>query len=282
MHAVTAKGREYFYFQPNRGARIKGPRTPIAGSPFNVDRSPNADWWATYRALSGAPKDGPRPGSFEALIAAYKSSPEWRDIGERTKVEWSRDLVRIGRAWGDLSVAGLEPKHVLKLRDRHSETPAAANNLIKCLSAMLTWSIPRGWRTTESVRPSQEAKIGEGYAPWDWDHIEFLKKHAPSHLWQAAAVALYSGQRLGDVLKMRWSDVKGQLLSVKQNKTGKPLWIPVHRDLQLIVAELPRSSLTLLTNTRGKLSSAEDAKREFARDASRHRGTHSHHAPSLR
>ena len=253
VHAVKAKGREYFYFQPNRGARIKGPRTPIPGLPFNIDGSPNADWWAAYRALSGAPKDGPRPGSFEALIAAYKASPEWRvNVGERTKVEWSRDLVRIEKAWGKLAVAGLEPKHVLKLRDRHSKTPAAANNLIKCLSAMLTWSIPRGWRTTNPCAHIKKLKIGEGYAPWDWEDIEFFRTRAPPHLWQAAALALYSGQRLGDVLEMRWSEVKDNLISVKQNKTGKRLWIPMHRDLQDVVAELPRTSLTLLANTRSK------------------------------
>ena len=158
VHAVTAKGREYFYFQPNRGARIKGPRTPIAGSPFNVDRSPNADWWATYRALSGAPKDGPRPGSFEALIAAYKSSPEWRDIGERTKVEWSRDLVRIGRSLGRSLCRRPRTKARSEASRSSFRNPCRGKQFDQMLVGDADVVHPARMAHDESVCPSQEAE----------------------------------------------------------------------------------------------------------------------------
>lgn len=251
MQAITARGREYFYYQERRGTRAPGQRTRLAGLPYNTDGTPNEDWWRAYRDASGTKVLLPAQGTFAALKNAYLASPEWREIGDRTKDNWLRDLGRIEAAWGDLRVAGLEPKHVLKLRDQYAKTPAAANNLIKCLSALMTWSIPRGWRTTNPCAHIKKLKIGDGYAPWDWEDIEHFKAHAPLHLWQAAALALYTGQRLGDVLEMRWSEVRDNMISVKQNKTGKPLWIPMHRDLQPIVAALSRSRLTLLTNTRG-------------------------------
>jgi integrase len=251
VHAVTARGREYFYYQPRRGSREPGPRIRIPGLPYNIDGTPNHAWWAAYRECSQQKEAAPRAGSFSALKLAYISSPEWKNLGERTKDNWRRDLERIERAWGELSVKGLEPKHVLALRDQFAPTPAAANNLIKCLSALMSWSIPRGWRTSNPCAHIKKLKIGDGYAPWDWEDIEHFKAHAPLHLWQAAALALYTGQRLGDVLEMRWSEIRENMIAVKQNKTGKPLWIPMHRDLEPIVAALPRSSLTLLTNTRG-------------------------------
>src|SRR5262249_11989041 len=46
-----------------------------------------------------------------------------------------------------------------------------------------------------------------GWAPWPWDTIQHCREHAPSHLWEAAALALYTGQRLSHVLVMRWSDI---------------------------------------------------------------------------
>lgn len=228
VHAVKTRGREYFYYQPNRGTPVEGPRVRVRGLPFDAYGGPNANWWAAYRRFTGTERQAPAAGTFSALIASYKSSPEWHELGERTRAEWSRDLARIDKAWGKLAVVGLKPKHVLQLRDRHADTPAAANNLIKCPSAMITWSIPRGWRTHNLCAHIKKLKIGAGYAPWDWADIEHFRKHARGDLWQAAALALYTGQRLSDVLKMRWDDIENGLIAVVQNKTGKRLWIPMH------------------------------------------------------
>ena len=249
---MTARGRAYYYYQRNRGAQVKGPRTRLPGEPYNRDGTPNPEWWATYRALSGAPHEINLVKNFSALIVAYKARPEWNDLGGRTKVEWARDLARIDKAWGSLAVAGLEPKHVLKLRDHHASTPAAANNLVKALSAMITWAIPRGWRSTNPCAHIKKLKIGEGYAPWNWNDIEHLRDNARADLWQAAALALYSGQRLSDVLKMRWDDIQDGLIAVTQNKTGKKLWIPMHTHLRALLLKIPRTAVTVLSNTKGK------------------------------
>jgi integrase len=231
---------------------LKGPRTRLPGHPYNHDGTPNAQWWAVYRAIAGAP-DEPKPtGNFSALVTAYKASPEWNDLGARTKVEWARDLARVEKAWGLLAVTGLEPKHVLKLRDHHASTPAAANNLVKALSAMVTWAIPRDWRSTNPCAHIRKLKIGEGYAPWDWKDIEHFRVNARADLWHAAALALYSGQRLSDVLKMRWDDMQDGLISVTQNKTGKKLWIPMHTHLRALLHKIPRTAVTILVSSKGK------------------------------
>ena len=269
VHAVIARGREYFYYHPNRGTRLEGPRTRIPGSPFDVDGGPNADWWAAYRRLAGTEEQAPAAGTFSALIAAYKTSPEWHELGERTRAEWSRDLARIEKVWGHLAAAGVEPKHVFKLRDRYADTPAAANNLIKCLSAMITWSIPRGWRAHNPCAHIKKLKIGAGYAPWDWDDIEHFSKHARADLWNAAALALYSGQRLSDVLNMRWDDIKNGLIAVVQSKTGKRLWIPLHVQLRALLAVMPRQSVTILASRRGKPWTAMGFKASWASELNR-------------
>ena len=102
---------------------------------------------------------------------------------------------------------GVEPKHVLALRNSRAKTPANANNLIRALSSLFIWSMPRGWRGDNPCRIIPKLKIGDGYAPWPWEEIEHFAKHARPDLWHAAALALYSGQRLSDVLKVKWSDI---------------------------------------------------------------------------
>ena len=148
-------------------------------------------------------------------------------------------------------MSGLEARHVLQLRDRYAATPGEANNIVRSLSSLMSWSIPRGWRTHNPCAKIRMLRIGKGYAPWTWEHIETFRMHARADLWWAAALALYSGQRQADVLGMLWSDIQEGLLSVTQSKTGKKLWIPMHENLRAMLAEIPRLSVHVLTNSRG-------------------------------
>ena len=273
VHAVTARGKAYYYFQRFRGTQREEPRVKLPGEPLDRDGLPTPEWWRAYRELCGEEQQGPKRGTFGAMILAYKASPEWNDLSPKSKSERTRNLGVIEGAWGDLQVSGLAAKHVLELRDRHATTPAAANNIIRSLSSMLSWSIPRGWLTHNPCTRVKKLKIGEGYAPWNWEEIEMFRSHARHDLWWAAGLALFTGQRLGDVIGMLWSDFQGGLIGVTQNKTGKKLWIPMHAQLKRVLNGIPRRSVNILTNSRGgpwtvdgfKSSWAEEMKRDVFR-----------------
>jgi integrase len=81
--------------------------------------------------------------------------------------------------------------------------------------------------------------------------IELVHQEAPAWMWQATALALYTGQRQGDVLEMTWTAVRGGLIEVRQEKTGKHLTIPAHQNLLAVLAKVPRNSVRILTSTRG-------------------------------
>jgi hypothetical protein len=49
---------------------------------------------------------------------------------------------------------------------------------------------------------------------------------------------------------MNWSAIKDEEIAVKQGKTGKHLWIPLHHELRSILNEIPRYSTRILTNSR--------------------------------
>ena len=123
---------------------------------------------------------------------------------------------------------------------------------MRALSSALAWSVPRGWREDNPCRIIHKLKIGEGYAPWPWDAIEHFAQNARSDLWHAAALALFSGQRLSDVLKVKWSDISDGLITVRQGKTGKWLRIPIHRRLAAILDGMSRDSVFVLTSSRGR------------------------------
>lgn len=256
VHVVRAKGREYFYYQPRRGGSGQGARVKIPGVPFAEDGAPDAEWWDAYRSISGVSEDerDGEPGTFSVLISDYKKSPEWLALSDGTRREWGVLLARVKGAWGDLAVKGIETRHVLALRDKWASTPARTNNMLRALSSMLSWSVPRGWTKVNVALEVKKLKGGAGYAPWPWDAIELLREHARAEIWQAAALALYSGQRRGDVLSMAWSNIDGDLMSVEviQRKTKKQLWIPIHRDMRAELPAVPEAKGKILKDRRGE------------------------------
>jgi len=51
---------------------------------------------------------------------------------------------------------------------------------------------------------------------------------------------------------LRWDDIRDGLIAVEQEKTGKKLWIPMHKALKRMLKPVPRHGEFILTNTRGE------------------------------
>ncbi|MDF1505783.1 tyrosine-type recombinase/integrase, partial [Roseisolibacter sp. H3M3-2] len=85
----------------------------------------------------------------------------------------------------------------------------------------------------------------------------------------AVHLLYYTAQRIGDVVSMRWSDVRDGRIHVVQEKTGTTVEIPLHHALAEELARAPRRALTILAGrgsaprTRGRLRQLLQA---FARD----------------
>ena len=68
----------------------------------------------------------------------------------------------------------------------------------------------------------------------------------------AFKLALYTGQREGDVLAMTWHDYDGERIQVVQSKTGTKLSIPVHSALREALDAQARVSPIILTAATGR------------------------------
>lgn len=135
VQRIINGGREYFYFQKGRGSATPGPRLKLPKGPHR------AEFWATYKSYLGS--ELPTPSTFDALITEYKLSPEFSRRAHATQRDYSRYLDIVSKAWGQLHVGSVRPKHVLQLRDAWSDTPVAANHLLSVLKTLINWGIPR-------------------------------------------------------------------------------------------------------------------------------------------
>lgn len=66
---------------------------------------------------------------------------------------------------------------------------------------------------------------------WSSHEIDIFLADAPDHIRTPAMLALYTGQRANDIARMRWSQWQGDLVRVRQAKTGALLDIACHHRL---------------------------------------------------
>jgi integrase len=90
---------------------------------------------------------------------------------------------------------------------------------------------------------------------WTDADIEAFQAVAPPYMRLAMRLALWTGQRKGDLLRLTWRDYDGRTIKLKQSKTGARVMIPV----EPLVAELDaaRSTGAILKNSRGQAWTSE-------------------------
>lgn len=70
------------------------------------------------------------------------------------------------------------------------------------------------------------------YRPWTQAEVNAFLKSDNATVSMAIKLAYYTGQRMSDVLSMKWSDIKDGYITVVQQKTHAVLSIPVHPKLK--------------------------------------------------
>ena len=251
---VRSKGKVYWYFRPNRKAAAKGRENLISHRLPDDPSSP--EFWSELERI-GVLGDRRSPfvneaGTVGHLIEAYRKSPEYRKLSENTQRDYDRYLDRFHAMWGERKALKIKPKHVLELRDAYVDTPRAANYMIRVLSLLLKWGVPREYLPDNPCRNVALFPKGDPYDAWHWEEVEeFRDKALPEHWW-AVAIAVYTGQRQGDCLKMTWRHIRDGMVHVRQDKTRKLLRITLHRELKDVLEQIPRRAVQILTNTRSE------------------------------
>lgn len=126
-------------------------------------------------------------------------------------------------------IDAITPQHVAQYRDKRS-AKVRANREISLLSHVFNMAREWGYTARENpvrgVRKNKETPR-DFYASADvWDAVY---TQACEELQDAMDLSYLTGQRPGDVLKMRETDIRNGALEVKQNKTRAKLSIQLDR-----------------------------------------------------
>ena len=103
---------------------------------------------------------------------------------------------------------------------------------------------------TKGIRKLYRANRAENI--WLPDQIALFESVASYELALALAIALHTGQREGDLLRLPWSAYDGKAITLRQGKTGAKVYVPCTKALKVALDSAPRRSVTILTNTQGQ------------------------------
>ena len=194
------------------------------------------------------------PGSFDALCVSYYRAPEFRGLKASTQKVRRNIIERFRAEHGRKPINRLGRAHIKDIIGAKADTPEAANNLLKVLRLLLACALDQGMiETNPAVGLRGYKSRGEGYHTWTETEVaQFQATHPVGTTARLAFVlALYTAQRVSDVVRMGWQHVKGDRIAVRQQKTNKPLLIKMHPELVRVLASVPKGNLTFLVTERG-------------------------------
>ena len=254
---IDRHGKPRFYF---RRAGFK--KVPLPGLPWS------GQFMEAYeQAIAGQPASldvgakHTKPGSIRALAISYFQSVDYRSMQARTQrvyrgliERFSEQADKDGNKFGDKRAALIGREHVVRLLATKADKPEAANQFRKVLRAMMKHAVEIGLRADDPTRDVRAIRVrSDGFHSWSDAEIAQFEKCHPigSRARLAFALLLYTGQRRSDVVRMGCQHVRDGVLTVRQQKTGTKLSIPVHPTLQAILNAVS-DNLTFLTTQFGK------------------------------
>jgi integrase len=195
-------------------------------------------------------------GSLGWAIERFLASPLYNERAETTKQNYRRVFDQLRQSYGTGLLRDLEPRHVRKIRNEIAAGSTTAADLAMSLISAL-WEfgteqlgLELGADPTHGVK--RVHKVAHEHEPWPPELIErFLREARPS-LRLAVKLALYTGQRRSDLVKMKWSQFDGEYIEVRQQKTGALLSIPCHKALRSELESVSRVAETILIGERGR------------------------------
>ena len=236
-----ADGREVTYYYAWKG----GPR--LHGKPGSPE------FVASYNEAA-ASRRRTSPGTLQSILNAFQDSGEWDRLADRTRSDYVKKIRLIETEFGTFPLAALKDRRTrnefLTWRDQLGrKSRRQADMTWTVLARILAWALGR--HLVDANPCTKAGRLYEGGARrekiWSADQERAFLAVASPQLRLAFILALHTGQRQGDLLRLPWSAYDGTSIRLKQSKTGARVRVPVTAVLRAVLDETKRVSPLILT-----------------------------------
>ena len=224
---------------------------PLKGDPGT------AEFMLAYQAAftTRAPAlDETKTGTFGKLIADYCRSAGFANLKPSSQKLYKLVLDRIADRHGHRLVRDARRSDARKMVEEiGAAKPAMANITRAVLRLLMQYAVDAELRLDNPVTGLKAYRTGTRHT-WTDNELSQFERRWPLGTRErlAFALLLYTGQRAGDVVKMRRSELSDGLIRVIQEKTGAELSIPLHPALTAAIKAAPAKGVTLIGDANGR------------------------------
>jgi hypothetical protein len=230
LEHTRAKGRDYYYYRRNgRRVSLPAPTDPTFGMKYD---GVHARFEAAAR--KGEPAKPIAKGSFAALVAEFKQSPDFRQKARSTRRDYAWHLTKMEAMWGDLGAFDVSRRAIFAYRkliadDGHARQANYAVSVARLLYNFAEDAefpgMPKHFKNP--ARRPKRLKEGKGFIAWPLPVMERYCetfKDDPTRM-LAFLLGLMAGQPRGDAIARNRTHWNGTDLVAARTKTGEPIWV---------------------------------------------------------
>lgn len=245
---------------------------PRRWTKLSPDRAEALRLWAQ---LEGVKEND--SGRLFSVVARRYVREVFPTKSEQTRKGNAKELENLLKVFGHMPIDAISPVHIRQYLDIRGQTAMVRANREKALFSHI-FNKSREWGFTNAQNPCQGVKgfkeTGRNRYITD-EEFDRVKAVAHHTVIDAMDVALLTGQRPADVLKIQRSDIRDGALWIVQNKTGTRLGIEIMGNLAQVIERIltrpsDKVSKFLIQDddgkalTQGALRSRFDKARELA------------------
>jgi integrase len=201
--------------------------------------------------------------TFRSLIDYFKDQNEYKSLSDSSRRAYDSYLNLIDEKFGTMPIEAVEDKRARgdfkTFRNTFADKPRKADYVWTTIARVLSVAKDHGKIAVNVCeRGGRLYDADRSEIVWQADDIREFCSVASVELQAALLLALWTGQRQGDLLRLSWKNYDGAYIRLRQRKArgGKgrrvtiPVGVPLKQALDAAKSQ-KRSAVTILTNSRG-------------------------------
>lgn len=207
-------------------------------------------------------------GTLGWLIECFRGTAEWQARAELTRAKWGGLYRHAIETAGCTPLSAITPKAIRAGLERRAHTPGQAQHFLNAMRALFRWAVKvqlvKADPTTGIEAPTRRRDAG--IRPWTEDDVVVYEKRWPIGTRQRVwlDVILYTGLRRGDAVRLGRQHVRDGIATIKTEKTGITVTIPILSVLAETPAAGPCGDLSFIAGARGQPMAKSSFSNEFA------------------
>ena len=246
---VSRHGKTIWYVRIGKGARVRI-RSDFGTPEFD------AEYQAALANIPATSKnDRTTTGSLAWLIERYRETSPWTGLSLATRRQRENILRPVIERSGRQPFSKITKAAIMAGRDRRAASPHQARHFLDTMRGLFRWATASGIvKVDPTAGVSDPARPkSDGFPPWSEDDVAAYYARWPigtrERVW--IDVIAYTGLRRGDAVRLGRQHIRNGTATIKTEKTGAFVTLPILPILSDTLEAGPCGDLTFIVGARG-------------------------------